>query len=61
MTVTSTDLAELARVLVESGVGGPEKIGTAKAEAHGLGLFVRSLAGPDQEPVSADCTVQGRM
>jgi type I restriction enzyme R subunit len=47
--LTATDLEELERVLVESGVGGPEDILRAKIEGRGLGLFVRSLLGMDRE------------
>jgi len=42
-------LAELERMLVESGIGRPEDVEKAKAESHGLGLFVRSLVGLDRE------------
>ena len=47
--LTATDLSELERVLVESGVGAPADIERAKAESQGLGLFVRSLVGLDRE------------
>lgn len=47
--LTSTDLAELERILEQSGVGGADDIARAKEEAHGLGLFVRSLVGLDRE------------
>lgn len=47
--LTATDLAELERILEQSGVGGTEEIARAKEEAHGLGLFVRSLVGLDRE------------
>jgi type I restriction enzyme R subunit len=47
--LTATDLAELERMLAESGVGGVEDIERAKTESHGLGLFVRSLVGLDRE------------
>ncbi|MBA3342839.1 MAG: DEAD/DEAH box helicase family protein [Gemmatimonadaceae bacterium] len=47
--LTVTDLAELERILAESGVGAPEDIARAKLESHGLGLFVRSLVGMDRE------------
>ena len=47
--LTAADLAELERMLAESGVGGTEEIIRAKKEAHGLGLFVRSLVGLDRE------------
>ncbi len=49
MPLTSADLQELERVLVESGVGAPDDIERAKAESQGLGLFVRSLVGMDRE------------
>ena len=46
----AADLAELERMLAESGVGGagrhPPRQG---AESQGLGLFVRSLVGMDRE------------
>ncbi|MBI5015603.1 MAG: DEAD/DEAH box helicase family protein [Deltaproteobacteria bacterium] len=47
--LTPTDLAELERMLAESGAGSAEDIERAKAEAKGLGLFVRSLVGLDRE------------
>jgi type I restriction enzyme R subunit len=47
--LTRTDLAELERMLAESGAGAPEDIARAKLESHGLGLFVRSLVGLDRE------------
>ncbi|WP_373529439.1 type I restriction-modification enzyme R subunit C-terminal domain-containing protein, partial [Nostoc sp.] len=47
--LTSSDLSELERILVESGVGGAEDIIRAKAESPGLGLFVCSLVGLDRE------------
>jgi type I restriction enzyme R subunit len=46
--LTASDLTELERMLVESGVGGPDQIDRAKQESHGLGLFVRSLVGLDR-------------
>jgi len=46
--LTAADIAELERMLVESGVGGPEEIQHAADEAQGLGLFVRSLVGLDR-------------
>ena len=36
-------------MLSESGIGATEEIARAKAESHGLGLFVRSLVGMDRE------------
>jgi len=46
--LTAADLAELERMLGESGVA-REDIERAKSESHGLGLFVRSLVGMDRE------------
>jgi type I restriction enzyme R subunit len=46
--LTGTDLAELERMLVESGLGGPDDVRRAAEEAEGLGLFVRSLVGMDR-------------
>jgi type I restriction enzyme R subunit len=48
-TLTESDLLELERMLSEAGIGGTEHIVRAKEEAHGLGLFVRSLVGMDRE------------
>lgn len=47
--LTATDLAELERMLAESGVGAAEDIQRAAAESQGLGLFVRSLVGLDRQ------------
>jgi type I restriction enzyme, R subunit len=47
--LTSTDLAELERMLSESGIGKAEDVQKAKEENAGLGLFVRSLTGMDRE------------
>ena len=47
--LTASDLAELERMLVESGSGSQEFLAKAKAESDGLGLFVRSLVGLDRE------------
>jgi type I restriction enzyme R subunit len=47
--LTPADLSELERMLAESGVGAAEDIERAKAESHGLGLFVRSMVGMDRE------------
>ncbi len=47
--LTATDLAELERMLAESGAGGPEQIKQAAEAAQGLGLFIRSLVGLDRE------------
>ena len=47
--LTATDLAELERMLAESGAGGRDYLEKAKTENDGLGLFVRSLVGLDRE------------
>jgi type I restriction enzyme R subunit len=47
--LTAGDLAEIERMLLESGVGSPEQIAQAKAEAAGFGLFIRSLVGLHRE------------
>lgn len=46
--LTKSDLDELERMLVESGLGDPDVVRRAAAEADGLGLFVRSLVGMDR-------------
>lgn len=47
-SLTSSDLAELERLLGESGAGEPDDVRRAANEARGLGLFVRSLVGMDR-------------
>jgi type I restriction enzyme R subunit len=47
--LTATDLAELERLLIDSGTGTAEDVARAGQEAHGLGLFVRGLVGLDRE------------
>ncbi len=47
--LTSTDLAELERMIAESGIGNDEDVQKAKESSQGLGLFVRSLIGLDRE------------
>lgn len=49
LPLTESDLAELGRMLIESGTGSVNDIHRASAQAHGLGLFVRSLVGLDRE------------
>lgn len=46
--LTAPDLAELERLLDNSGAGGPDDVRRAADEARGLGLFVRSLVGMDR-------------
>ena len=47
--LTPTDLAELERMLIESGTGTAGDLQKAKTESSGLGLFVRSLVGLDRQ------------
>jgi type I restriction enzyme R subunit len=49
LPLTETDLAELQRMLIESGAGTPEELEAATTQAEGLGLFVRSLVGMDRQ------------
>ncbi|MDT3670760.1 MAG: DEAD/DEAH box helicase family protein [Aromatoleum sp.] len=46
--LTPTDLDELERMLLQAG-GSAELISEAKHKSHGLGIFIRSLVGLDQE------------
>jgi type I restriction enzyme R subunit len=46
--LTRSDLAELERMLIDSGLGEPDDLRRAAEEAQGLGLFVRSLVGMDR-------------
>jgi len=47
--LTAADLAELQRMLVQSGVGAAEDLQRAAAQSQGLGLLVRSLVGRDRQ------------
>lgn len=49
VALTSIDLLELERMLLESGVGSADDIARAKSDGRGLGYFVRSLVGLDRE------------
>jgi len=51
--LTPADMAELERMLAESGVGAVEDIQRAAGESHGLGLFARSLVGLEREAAKA--------
>lgn len=53
MRLTPGDLADLERILVESGIGGADEIRRASEESAGLGLFVRSVVGLDREAAKA--------
>lgn len=46
--ITATDLAELQRILVETGVGTEGDIDRAVEETGSLGLFIRALVGLDR-------------
>jgi type I restriction enzyme, R subunit len=47
--LTAADLTELERMLIESGTASADDLERASNEAHGLGLFIRSLVGLDRE------------
>lgn len=47
--LNAADLTALERMLLESGAGEEADIARAAEDAHGLGLFVRSLVGLDRE------------
>lgn len=47
--LTPLDLAELERIMMESGEFRQEQLASAAAEAQGLGLFVRSILGMDRD------------
>lgn len=51
--LTSSDLEELERMLVEAG-GTRELIDEAREKNHGLGIFIRSLVGLDREAAAAE-------
>lgn len=48
--LTSIDLAELEKMLIEAG-GTQSQIDEAREQSHGLGIFIRSLVGLDREAV----------
>ena len=51
--LTSSDLAELERMMLEAGVGTEDDIARAKQQSSGLGLFIRSLVGLDRVAAKA--------
>ena len=53
LQLTADDLTSLEAMLLESGAGTDTDIAKAREEAHGLGLFVRSLVGLDREAATA--------
>ena len=46
--ITADDVAELQRILVESGIGSEADLDRARAEAGSIGLFIRRLVGLDR-------------
>ena len=46
--ITTADIDDLQRILVDSGVGTPEHCARAQSEAGGFGLFIRRLVGLDR-------------
>jgi type I restriction enzyme R subunit len=50
--LTALDLSELERILTETGGFTVAEIAEGAAEAHGLGLFIRSVAGMDRVAAS---------
>lgn len=51
--LTKTDLAQLEKIFLESGVGNAQDIEEAKDNSGGLGLFVRALVGLDRQAAKA--------
>ena len=51
--ITATDLDQLERLFVESGIGTEAEIDRAKTDAGGLGVFLRSLTGLDRAAAAA--------
>ncbi len=51
--ITATDLEELERIFIESGIGTEAEISVAKETSGGLGLFLRSLVGLDRAAAAA--------
>jgi type I restriction enzyme R subunit len=47
--LTSSDLDELERMMLEAGVGTREDFAHAKEQSNGFGLFIRSLVGLDRQ------------
>lgn len=47
--LTAEDLNALEQMLIDSGAGEADDIAQAKEQAHGLGLFIRSLVGLDRQ------------
>ncbi len=47
--ITTTDITELERMLLEAGIGSSESLAQAKQISQGFGVFIRSLVGLDRE------------
>ena len=47
--LTPVDLSALEQMLVDAGVGDSQDVARASEEAHGFGLFVRSLVGLERD------------
>jgi type I restriction enzyme, R subunit len=47
--LTTTDLSELERILLEAGIAQSKTLEQAKQTSQGLGIFIRSLVGLDRE------------
>jgi type I restriction enzyme R subunit len=47
--LTPGDLSALEQMLVDAGVGDPDDLARASEQAHGFGLFVRSLVGLERD------------
>jgi type I restriction enzyme R subunit len=52
LPLTTTDLAELERMLTDAGIGNAADLEQARRKADGLGLFVRSLVGLERSAAS---------
>jgi type I restriction enzyme R subunit len=50
--LTKVDLDQLARLLVQDGIGDQSQIETATELSHGLGRFIRSLVGLERDSVA---------
>lgn len=49
VALTTSDLAELERMMMEAGVGSSDDFTAAKEQSNGFGLFLRSLVGLDRQ------------
>lgn len=51
--ITADDVSALEQVLIAEGLGNADELARAADEAHGLGLFVRSIVGLDRQAARA--------